>query len=98
MNNIFNSTLGRLRIVGLIEGVSYIVLLIFSVLKRIYDKPELIKIPGMVHGALFVLFVIALIDAHITYKWPIKKSLIAFFASIIPLGNFWADVKLFRDK
>ncbi|HTF81243.1 MAG TPA: DUF3817 domain-containing protein [Cytophagales bacterium] len=97
MANFFNNSLGRLRLVGLLEGISYLVLLVFSILKRVYDKPELIKVPGMVHGALFVLFVLALIDVHISYKWPIKKTIIAFIASLFPLGNFWADAKLFRE-
>lgn len=96
MVNWFNNALGRLRLVGLMEGVSYLVLLVCSALKRALNMPELIKIPGMIHGVLFVLFVIVLIDAHISYKWTFKKSLLAFLASLLPFGNFVADAKLFK--
>jgi integral membrane protein len=97
MNNFFSSSLGRLRLVGILEGVSYIVLLICTTIKYTMNKPEFTKVPGMIHGALFVLFVLVLIDAHITYKWSWKKSALAFLASLVPFGNFWADLKLFRD-
>lgn len=97
MNKIFATALNRLRFVGILEGISYIVLIICSVIKRLFEKPEVIKIPGMIHGVLFILFVIVLIDAHVTYKWTIKKSILAFVASLLPLGNFWADAKLFKE-
>lgn len=91
------TALGRLRVISFIEGVSFIFLLICSVLKRTLNMPDIIKIPGYIHGLLFVLFIWALIDAHVEQKWPIKKSIIAFIVSFIPFGNFWAEYKLFRD-
>lgn len=92
----FNTALGRLRLVGIIEGISYLVLLVCTALKYTLDRPELVRTPGMVHGILCIIFVIALIDVHINYKWTFKKSLIALVASLLPFGNFVIDAKLLR--
>jgi integral membrane protein len=51
----------------------------------------------MVHGLLFVLYVLAVIQVKIEQDWPVKKMGLALLASIIPFGTFWADAKLFRD-
>lgn len=96
MKNFLNTSLGRLRLVGIVEGISYVGLLICSVIKRVFAMPEIIKVPGMIHGALTVIFILALIDAHIAYKWNWKRSLFLLVASLLPFGSFWADHKILK--
>ncbi|GAB3506373.1 DUF3817 domain-containing protein [Spirosoma knui] len=94
---IFNSTKVRLRAIGLAEGVSYLILLFIGVpLKRLADHPEVVQIVGPIHGLLFVLYVMIVIQAKIEYSWSIGKTLLALVASILPGGTFYADHKLFR--
>ncbi len=91
-------TLNALRIVGLLEGISYIVLIgIAMPLKYYMDKPEMVKSVGMAHGILFVLYVLLLLIVHIQYKWNILRTLGAFVASLIPFGTFYADIKWFKN-
>ena len=90
-------SLKALRLIGLLEGISYLILLgIAMPLKYYYDKPEMVKIVGMAHGVLFVLYTIILLLVHILYKWRILKTLGAFIASLVPFGTFYADKKWFR--
>ena len=90
-------TLKTLRLIGLLEGISYLVLLgIAMPLKYYMDKPEMVKSVGMAHGVLFVLYVLFLLIVHIQYKWSILKTIVAFIASIVPFGTFYADKKWFR--
>ena len=91
----FNSPLGRLRLVALAEGVSYVLLLgIAMPLKYLYDKPEFVRVVGMAHGVLFVLLIVALLHAHLRHKWGLFFSSLVFLSSLVPLGAFWMERRL----
>ena len=93
----FNSPLGRLRLVALAEGVSYVLLLgIAMPLKYLYDKPEFVRVIGMAHGVLFVLLVFALLHAHVRRKWGLFFSTLVFVSSLVPFGAFWMERRLKR--
>lgn len=54
----FNNTLNRLRSIGILEAISFILLLgIAMPLKYLFGQPELVRIVGMAHGILWVLYV-----------------------------------------
>jgi integral membrane protein len=87
-----------LRIVGWLEGLSLIVLIgIAMPLKYMYDKPEAVKVVGMAHGVLFILYSVLLFAVAYQLKWTIIRTALGFIASFIPFGTFWAEFKLFRD-
>ena len=91
------TSLSLLRIIAFLEGLSYIILLCIAMpLKYWGGKPEAVKIVGMGHGMLFIAYVILLIWVAFQLKWSLKKIALGFIASLIPLGTFWADYKLFR--
>jgi integral membrane protein len=88
-----------LRLLAFLEGISYISLLgIAMPLKYYYDKPDAVKIIGMAHGILFVLYVINLLIVHLKLRWSYGKTFGAFIASLIPFGTFYADKKWFRKS
>jgi integral membrane protein len=91
------NSLSVLRLLAFLEGISYITLLgIAMPLKYYYGKPEAVKILGMAHGILFVLYVIVLLIVHLKLRWSYGRTLGAFVASLIPFGTFYADIKWFR--
>lgn len=50
-----------LRLVGLLEGISFLLLLFIAMpVKYMMDNPILVKYVGMGHGVLFVLFLVVL--------------------------------------
>jgi integral membrane protein len=55
-----------------------------------------VRVVGMAHGLLFVLYVLLVIQVKIEYGWSFKKMALALLASVVPFGTFWADAKLFR--
>lgn len=98
MFSLLKTTLGRLRILAFIEGVSFLLLLgVGMPLKYVYALPAPNRVMGMAHGLLFVLYVFCVIQAQIEYRWPFRKTALALLASVVPFGTFWADVKLFRE-
>ena len=90
-----SSTLGRLRIIAIIEGISYLLLLFIAMpLKYMADIPMAVRICGMAHGILFVLFCWCLMDAWSKYKWKTSFAILVFISSLIPFATFWMDGKL----
>ena len=94
--NIYN-TLGRLRLTGILEGLSFIILLVIAMpLKYVAGKPEMVSIVGMAHGVLFILYISFSILAKFEYPWSWKKMFALWVASVVPFGTFYADYKLLR--
>ena len=89
--------LERFKLIGLIEGYSYLILLFIAMpIKYMGGEPMAVKIVGMAHGILFILFILAQYQATSTYKWKFKFNAFAFLASLIPFGTFYLDKKLKR--
>lgn len=90
--------MGRFRLIGVIEGISYLVLLFIAMpLKYFAGIPDAVKYMGWVHGLLFVSFCIYLLRVWIKYKWSFSNSVFAFVTSLVPFGTFVLDKKLKRE-
>ncbi|MGA9520880.1 MAG: DUF3817 domain-containing protein [Myxococcaceae bacterium] len=92
------TSLGRFRAVALLEGLSFVVLLFIAMpLKYLGDMPMAVKLVGWAHGALFVLFVLALAETAVALRWSLTRVMAAFAASLLPFGTFVLDAKLRRE-
>ncbi|MFI6336754.1 DUF3817 domain-containing protein [Streptomyces sp. NPDC050535] len=87
------SALRRLRLVSAPEAISFLLLLVCSVLKRTTDF-NAVPVMGAVHGLLFVLYVIFWADAWSRAKWSLGTGLLYFVLSVLPTGGFFAERKL----
>ncbi|HMR75495.1 MAG TPA: DUF3817 domain-containing protein [Polyangiaceae bacterium] len=80
------------RIVALLEGTSYLVLLLVAMpLKYLLDMPLAVRIVGSLHGFLFVVFVLLLLRLATEHGWPLLRSVGALVASVVPGGTFYFD-------
>ncbi|MDG2292070.1 MAG: DUF3817 domain-containing protein [Phycisphaerales bacterium] len=87
-----NSPIGRLRIISLVEGVSFLLLLgIAMPLKYFWGMPWAVSFVGMVHGVLFLLFCVALLNAMLAVRWKLKHPILIFLASLIPFAPLWVE-------
>lgn len=85
------------RAIAFLEGLSFLLLLgVAMPLKYIYEKPEMVKIVGMAHGILFMLYIVLAIVVKEKLKWNTKQTMLSLVGSVIPFGTFYADYKLFR--
>ncbi|MBA6439423.1 MULTISPECIES: DUF3817 domain-containing protein [Streptomyces] len=90
------TALRRLRLVSAPEAVSFLLLLICSVLKRTTDF-NAVPVMGMVHGVLFILYVVFWADAWNRAKWGWQTAALYFVLSVLPTGGFFAERKLKRE-
>ncbi|MFA6248177.1 MAG: DUF3817 domain-containing protein [Mucilaginibacter sp.] len=98
MKQLLFTNIGRLRIIGFLEGVSLLVLIFIAVpLKYIGHDPAMVKAVGPVHGALFLLFIVNTVSVGVEQKWQLKTTTKVLLACIIPFGTFYIDRKILRS-
>lgn len=99
MKKYLNTALGRLRLIGMLEGISFIFLLGLGMpMKYFYDMPWGVKYMGWAHGALFVMYVASVFHAAVLYRWTFIKAFQALLASVVPFGPFFFDAQLIREQ
>mgnify|MGYP005992833431 CR=1 FL=1 len=87
MKNIF-------RIVSFLEGLSYLLLLFIATPIKYFGGDEsYVKMLGMPHGILFMVYIILAFMLKPEEKWDTKTFRIVLLASIIPFGTFYVDRK-----
>jgi len=97
--NFSNTAIGRLRIAGIAEGISFLFLLLIAMpLKYLADIPEAVLITGWIHGALFILYITALLYVWRAKRWPVFRVAVGVGASLIPFGTFITDKKLRNEE
>ena len=85
------------RLITLLEGLSYILLLFIAVpLKYGSGDDFLVKLLGMPHGLLFMLYIALALFLKGDYQWKWWQTALILLASIIPFGTFYVDKKYLR--
>ena len=97
MNSLFGSALGRLRLLGFLEGGSFLILVgIAMPLKHFAGMPGAVRMAGMAHGILFIAYCVAIVLATLQLRWSTGRALSLLVASLLPFGPFYADAKILR--
>ncbi|MEE9384076.1 MAG: DUF3817 domain-containing protein [Nannocystaceae bacterium] len=93
-----NTPIGRVRVAGLAEGVSFVALVgIGMPLKYFQGMPMAVKVMGMVHGLLFLIFCATLLATKLETGWPLRRAALVFLAALLPFGPFLIDRSLKRE-
>lgn len=93
------TSIGRLRAIGLVEGVSFLLLLgVAMPLKYFAGMPQAVTIVGWLHGLLFIALCIALTQAHQEAQWGAWRSGTVLVAALLPFGPFVIDKKLRAEE
>jgi integral membrane protein len=91
------SKLSFLKKIGFAEGLSFLIILFITMpLKYIWGIKGANYYTGMIHGVLFILYILWVIMVGIEREWSKKAIFLSLLASIIPFGTFWADKKFFK--
>jgi len=94
-----NSNIGRVRALGMLEGISFLFLLgIAMPLKYMANLPEVVRWTGWVHGGLFLAYCYVVLMALINRALSFGKSALAFLAALIPFGPFLLDRRMAEDE
>jgi integral membrane protein len=95
----FDKSIRNLRVIGILEGISFLVLLCIAMpLKYMMDWPLAVKYVGWAHGLLFILYIPAVFLARKAMQWNFFQVLVALAASLVPLGTFFLDRQLSKRE
>lgn len=83
------------RMISMIEGLSYLVILsvTFGLISRDYVFPL-----GMLHGVLFVLYLLFSLQVSNKQGWSILTWLALFLASLLPLAFIPVEIFLRKNQ
>jgi integral membrane protein len=90
-----------LRILALVEAVSFLILLFVAMpLKYFAGMPGAVKAAGWVHGLLFIFFCMALVHTAVAAGWPARRVGLVLMAALLPFGPFVLDRRMrqYRDE
>lgn len=94
----FRTVLGQLRILAILEGISYLLLFPTVILKYGYDMGLPNKIVGSIHGLLFILYSVWVLYYARKKKWNLMKTLICLAASLFPFATFVVDHRILKKE
>ncbi|WP_166966563.1 DUF3817 domain-containing protein [Yeosuana marina] len=87
------------RLVALLEGISYILLLFIATpIKYLAEDPTYVKLLGMPHGLLFIGYLILAFMFRNETNWNKLQFTSVLVASIIPFGTFYVDRKYLKNS
>ena len=98
INMNYKTPIGRLRIMAIAEGISYLLFGITVPMKYLLEIPEPNYVIGMVHGWFFILYTYLCLQNAFIYKWRKRDAALGLVASLIPFGTFYADSKIFKPS
>ncbi|AZG43887.1 DUF3817 domain-containing protein [Gordonia insulae] len=85
----------RFRLVAVLEAITWLALLIAMFFKWVLGHTEAVAVPGMVHGIVFVLFVLVSLVTAVQLRWRVGVTALALVSSIPPFGTlvfeWWAQ-------
>lgn len=88
----------RFRMLALIEGVSYLLILFVTMPMKYYMGIGILnKIVGWGHGILFVIYIILAFEILIRQRINFWQFLRVIIASIIPFGTFFNE-KMLKEQ
>lgn len=80
--------------ISILEGISFLVLLLIAMpLKYIWQAPQMVEVVGMLHGILFVLYILGALWLYRAMGWNPKTLLVICISSVLPLGPFYVEKK-----
>jgi integral membrane protein len=96
MTHLLKTNIGRLRILGFLEGISLLILVFIAVPLKYFDHdPSLVKAMGPVHGGLFLLFIFNTLNVGVEQHWKFSHTTWkVLLACIVPFGTFYIDRQL----
>jgi integral membrane protein len=88
----------RLRYASVLEAVSFLLLLVATLLKYTGPEEEVgVTVLGPVHGALFVLYVVLALDVWRRRRWSLGRAVVVLGASVLPVAPLLVESRMLRQ-
>lgn len=81
----------NLRVVSIIEAVSYLLLLVATVIKQAGGTEVGVSVLGPIHGVLYLVFAVLVVVAKEPLEWDWVRTFFALVIGSLPFGGFWLE-------
>ena len=78
------------RLVALAEAISWLALIVATIVKYAADAPLGVHVLGPIHGVLFLGYVVLALEVRRRLQWDGRTLLLVLAESIVPGGGFLA--------
>jgi integral membrane protein len=93
-----SGALTRYRVMAYVVGVWLLVLVLVAMpLKYLADSPAMVEIVGPVHGFLYLLYLVTVVDLGFRARWTPVRTVLVMLAGTIPFVSFVAERKVTRE-
>jgi integral membrane protein len=89
-------TIKTFRYVALAEATSFLVLLVFTIIKYSQDSPGGVQVMGPIHGVLFLTYVVIALGVRGPARWSTQATIGVLIGAVLPFGGFVVDRWLAR--
>ena len=84
----------RFRVMAWVTGVTLILLTVGVILKYAADEPALVEKVGMLHGFLYIVYVVTVLMLAYQARWRPLRTLLVLLAGTVPFASFVAERKV----
>ncbi|MCU1677074.1 MAG: hypothetical protein JWM93_1832 [Frankiales bacterium] len=91
--------LTRFRVMAYVVGVMLLVLVLVAMpLKYAAHNAAAVRVVAPLHGALFVLYVLATLQLSFTRRWPLARTVLVMLGGVVPFLSFVTERRVVRDE
>ncbi|MGH3759918.1 DUF3817 domain-containing protein [Actinophytocola sp.] len=83
--------LARYRVLAYVVGVGLLALCASMILEYVFDQDQYTAIVGPVHGFLYIVYLVAVVDLALKARWSLKGAILVMLAGVVPLVSFVAE-------
>ena len=90
-----NAALTRFRVMAWVTGVMLLILVFVAMpMKYIGDDDSLVRIIGVAHGWLYIVYIITALTLAYQARWRPLRTLLVLLAGTVPFASFVAERKV----
>jgi integral membrane protein len=83
--------LARFRVMAYIVGVGLLALCVALVLNRVFDQGQYSAVIGPVHGFLYIVYLVVIVDLALKARWSPKGTILVMLSGVVPVASFFAE-------
>ena len=90
-----NAALTRFRVMAWVTGVMLLILVFVAMpVKYIGDDDTLVRIVGVAHGWLYIVYLITALTIAYQARWRPLRTVLVLLAGTVPFASFVAERKV----
>ena len=91
------TALRNYRVAAWVTGIGLLVLVFIAMpLKYLFDEPRLVALVGMLHGFLYMAYIVCTLILAERCRWRPLEAVVILLAGTVPIASFVAERQVTR--